>query len=109
MAEISKDELVESFLKAHKKEVEDFGFSRRVMHRLPRRSNLWVNLWTLFCSLIAITLFFVFDGLAIVQRWFMDILGIIVHGQLPDINTTYFCVAFLVLIGLGIQRICSIE
>lgn len=105
MVETDKDKIIECFLKENKKEIDDFGFSRRVMHRLSRNSNMLANVWILFCSIIAIALFIIFDGVAIVQKWFASLLEIFIHGEITDMNSVYFCLVFLVLIGVWVRRL----
>ena len=39
MTEIDNDKLLKDFFAENKREIADNGFSRRVMHHLPDRSN----------------------------------------------------------------------
>ena len=48
MTEIDNDKLLKDFFAENKREIADNGFSRRVMHQLPDRSNRLARLWTLF-------------------------------------------------------------
>ena len=46
MTKIENDEkLLKDFFTANKQEIADNGFSRRVMHRLPDRSNWLARIW----------------------------------------------------------------
>ena len=46
MTEIDNDKLLKDFFAENKREIADNGFSRRVMHHLPDRSNRLARLWT---------------------------------------------------------------
>ena len=55
--------LQQFFSEAAAMEIDDNGFSKRVMHRLPApRRHRTVRLWTACCVAIAATLFLVFRG-----------------------------------------------
>ena len=45
MTEIDNDKLLRDFFAENKQEIADNGFSRRVMHHLPGRSNHLVRIW----------------------------------------------------------------
>lgn len=64
MTETTDDKLLQQFFSDNRKEIEDNGFSRRVMHHLPNRYYRISQLWSLFCFTLAVVLFFVLDGLA---------------------------------------------
>ena len=61
--------LLEGFFKeAARQQIADDGFSERVMTavdesmRMNRRYTLYIHLWTLFCIVVAVILFFVAGG-----------------------------------------------
>ena len=59
--------LIEDFFKqAARQQIEDNGFTERVMQGLPVRNvnfvHLLSRLWTLFCLIVSIVLFFVLNG-----------------------------------------------
>ena len=66
MTETTDDKLLQQFFSDNRKEIEDNGFSRRVMHHLPDRYYRISQLWSLFCFTLAVVLFFVLDGLQLV-------------------------------------------
>ena len=49
MTETTDDKLLQQFFSDNRKEIEDNGFSRRVMHHLPNRYYRISQLWSLFC------------------------------------------------------------
>ena len=59
MTETTDDKLLQQFFSDNRKEIEDNGFSRRVMHHLPDRYYRISQLWSLFCFTLAVVLFFV--------------------------------------------------
>ena len=67
--------MIEDFFKqAAQQQIEDNGFTERVMHSLPDRKRQMVRrlsqLWTLFCIVVAGVLFFVFGGWQVVTGLF---------------------------------------
>lgn len=48
MTEIDNDKLLRDFFAENKQEIADNGFSRRVMHHLPDRSNRLACIWSAF-------------------------------------------------------------
>ena len=48
MTEIDNDKLLRDFFAENKQEIADNGFSRRVMHHLPGRSNHLARIWSAF-------------------------------------------------------------
>ena len=64
--------MIEEFFKqAAQQQIEDNGFTERVMMNLPETSQERVRrlsrLWTLFCGVVGIVLFFVLGGWQIAQ------------------------------------------
>ena len=72
---LSDDELVAMFFAEQKQELEDDGFSKRVMQQLPSRSLRLSRIWTLVCSLLGIGLFFWADGFGQLKRLFLNAFG----------------------------------
>lgn len=63
MAEID-DKLLEQFFQpARNQQLDDNGFTEQVMSNLPDREALGLSrLWTLFCIVLGVVLFVVFEG-----------------------------------------------
>ncbi len=57
MTEIDNDKLLRDFFAENKQEIADNGFSRRVMHHLPDRSNRLARIWSAFVMTVAAALF----------------------------------------------------
>ena len=58
MTEIDNDKLLRDFFAENKQEIADNGFSRRVMHHLPDRSNRLARIWSAFVMTVAAALDF---------------------------------------------------
>lgn len=81
MTEIDNDKLLKDFFAENKREIADNGFSRRVMHQLPDRSNRLARLWTLFVMTVGAVLFITLGGLQAVWETLREVLiGMINHG-----------------------------
>ena len=76
MAMTDKDNIMieEFFIQAAQQQIEDNGFTERVMMNLPdssaERAHHLSRLWTLFCGVVGVVLFFVFGGWQILQGLF---------------------------------------
>ena len=71
--------LIEEFFKqAAQQQIEDNGFSKRVMMNLPEsqqeKAHRLSMLWTWFCILLGVVLFFVFGGLETLKASVMVVL-----------------------------------
>lgn len=63
MTEDNNDLLLQQlFSEAAQQEIEDRGFTERVMQRLPLRINWFIRLWTVFCIVTALVLFTLLHG-----------------------------------------------
>ena len=63
MTEIDNDKLLRDFFAENKQGIADNGFSRRVMHHLPGRSNHLARIWSAFVMTVAAVLFVWLGGL----------------------------------------------
>ena len=57
------DKLISQFMHANKHEIEDNGFSRRVIRQLPEHAKWMSDVLTTVCTVLCCILFYVFDGL----------------------------------------------
>ena len=67
--------MIEEFFKqAAQQQIEDNGFAERVMKNLPEtsmeRAHRLSRLWTIFCGVVGVVLFFVFGGWQVLQGLF---------------------------------------
>ena len=83
--------ILEDFFKqAAQQQIEDNGFTERVMQHLPdetyAKAHRLSTLWTLFCVIVGAVLFFVFGGWQVVVGLY--------EGGLRDSCESVGCVAF---------------
>ena len=79
--------MIEEFLKqAARQQIEDNGFTERVMAQLPDRRIETVRrlsrLWTVFCVVTAGILFFAFGGLQMMKAGVMSMPALMVNGKI---------------------------
>jgi hypothetical protein len=74
MVMTDKDNIIlEDFFKqAAQQQIEDNGFTERVMQNLPKTNTVrrLSRLWSLFCILVGVGLFFAFGGWQVLQGLF---------------------------------------
>ncbi len=103
--------MIEEFFKqAAQQQIEDNGFTERVMHNLPDRKASVIRrlsqLWTLFCISVAGVLFFLFGGWQVVTGLFFASLRVILgwlEVQMVTASTTEIPVnlwAILLLVAM---------
>ena len=81
MTEIDNDKLLRDFFAENKQEIADNGFSRRVMHHLPGRSNHLARIWSAFVMTVAAVLFVWLGGLEAAWGTIREVfIGMINHG-----------------------------
>ena len=76
------DTLIKNFMLANKHEIEDNGFSRGVIRRLPQPAQWLSDILSVTCAIVCCALFYIFQSLVI---------------------------ATAVLIIIGLQRVCSLK
>ena len=69
-----RNDLADLFKQAAQQQIEDNGFTERVMQNLPETKTNTVRrlsrLWSLFCILVGVGLFFAFNGWQVLQGLF---------------------------------------
>ena len=74
MTDKEKIMLEDFFKQAAQQQIEDRGFTERVMQNLPERRVEQVRrlsrLWTIFCGVVGVAMFFLLGGWQVVQGWF---------------------------------------
>ena len=82
--------LIEDFFKqAAQQQIEDNGFTKRVMESLPEsqqeKAHRLSLLWTVFCVVLSVVLFFVFGGWEALKAGIMMVL----HNIMPKPTLRY--------------------
>ena len=107
-----RNDLADLFKQAAQQQIEDNGFTERVMQNLPdaRTDNVrrLSRLWSLFCILVALGLFFAFGGWQVLQSLFFGGLHMLlgwlevfaVTAPLTEININLWVVLLLLVFVL---------
>ena len=107
-----RNDLTDLFTQADQQQIEDNGFTERVMQNLPdaRTDNVrrLSRLWSLFCILVALGLFFAFGGWQVLQSLFFGGLHMLlgwlevfaVTAPLTEININLWVVLLLLVFVL---------
>ena len=102
------DKLLKQFFSEQKQEIEDRGFSRRVMRNLPGRPSRFGQLWSSFCIAVAMILFFVFGGLHATIGTLREVfVSMVQHSTTMNFDPKSLTIAAVVLIVLGMRKVYS--
>ena len=100
--------MIEDFFKqAAQQQIEDNGFTERVMQNLPEtvsKSHRLSLLWTLFCVALGVVIFFIFGGWNLVQLGWMGALRMVATSMevfMVTAPTTEITLNLWVLLGLA--------
>ena len=84
------DRLLQQFFsEAASQQIEDNGFTERVMQRLPSRMNWFVRIWNTVCIVLFAVLFVVFRG------W--DLLAVQLEVMLRTMSTHSFSINLMMI------------
>lgn len=102
------DKLLKDFFDENRQEIEDNGFSRRVLHRLPGHSRRLSQIWTTFCFTLALVLFVALDGLQLVLGTLRETFTSTVENSATQLDPKSLIVAGIVLLYLGYRKISTL-
>ena len=103
------DKLIKNFMLAYKHEIEDNGFSRGVIRRLPKPAQWLSDILSVTCAIICCALFYIFNGFEILCQTISDIVASQTYYLMSDTNFQSLIIATVVLIIIGVQRVCSLK
>ena len=87
-----EEQLVGLFFAEHSIEVEDRGFTNRVMRRLPDRSVCLNRVWTAICGMAAVAVFILTKGwisvLGTLQGFFTDMVTSVSQAGIVSVFVT---------------------
>ena len=108
MTGTNEDKLLMQFFAENRQEIEDNGFSRRVMRHLPRRYQCLARLWSVFCFTLAAVLFIVLDGWELILNTLRETFtNVIQHGE-ASLDPKSLLLVVIVLLYFGYRKICSL-
>ena len=107
MTEVDNDKLLRDFFSKNKQEIEDNGFSRRVMHHLPDRSRRLARIWSAFIMAVVTVLFVWLGGLEATWGTIRDVfIGMLNHGT-TSLDPKSIIIATVVLIFMATRKVAS--
>lgn len=104
MTDNRDDILIKKFFEENITEIEDNGFSRRVMHRLPGRASRTSRIWTALCAMAGIAVFIIFRGWEHLTTCFYDVTADISTTEVQQINPVTLAIATIVLAALALNN-----
>lgn len=107
MTENDERLLEQIFATERQHEIPDNGFSRRVMHRLPNRSNLLATVWSAFCFLLAAILFVSLEVWKPIWEVFREALTEQLPQELVQVDIRSLLIAGIVLLYLFYRKVAS--
>ena len=99
------DTLIKNFMLANKHEIEDNGFSRGVIRRLPQPAQWLSDILSVTCAIVCCALFYIFNGFEILCQTISDIVTSQTYYLVSDTNFQSLVIATAVLIIIGLQRV----
>ena len=102
MAEIDKQLLEQFFAPARQQQIEDKGFTEKVMRRLPDRALRLSRCWTAFCIALGVILFLVFEGW---QTLLLGMLSFLRGLSVSNIHPIPFFMVLGVLTSLALLEV----
>jgi hypothetical protein len=101
------EQLLAQFFAEHPIEVEDRGFTNRVMRRLPDRSRKLNRIWTVICALAAVAVFILTKGWITITGALQGLLTDAVTGasqvSVLSVMVTLFTLTALTCYGLVVS------
>lgn len=104
------DKLIKQFFTDKKHDIEDNGFTRRVMQSLPDHSRKLSGIWTSVCGAIIVILFFALDGLHILGNIIREVyVSAIQYFATHVIDLKTVVIVAVVLLIVGLNRVFSFD
>lgn len=108
MTETDNDKLLRDFFAENKREIEDNGFSRRVMKRLPHRSERAARLWSALVLVVSTGLFVGLGGLQAIWNTLREVFVSMVEQGTAELDPQSIIIVAIVLVVLGTQKVASL-
>ena len=101
------DKLISQFMHANTHEIEDNGFSRRVIRQLPEHAKWMSDVLTTVCTVLCCILFYVFDGFNFLFGVIVEVITSQSYNLMSNTNFISLAIATVVVIIIGVQRVVS--
>lgn len=102
----NEDKMLDRFFSEQKREIQDNGFSKRVMRKLPVQERRFVEIWTAICATAIMIVFFVFNGWQQVWRLFSEILHAPAWKSLESVDPGIWMITFLLTGSFVLYEVC---
>ena len=97
------NKLISQFMHANKHEIEDNGFSRRVIRQLPEHAKWMSDVLTTVCTVLC----YVFDGFNFLFGVIVEVITSQSYNLMSNTNFISLAIATVVVIIIGVQRVVS--
>lgn len=103
------DKLLREFMQQQKREIPDNGFSHKVIRKLPSpdREIRLSKVWTFFCIIVTVILFFTCNGIQAFTAGFQEIATIFRQSSIPEMDASRLILALVILTVIGVKRLFS--
>lgn len=108
MTETDNDKLLRDFFAENKREIEDNGFSRRVMKRLPHRSERAARLWNALVLVVSAALFVGLGGLQAIWNTLREVFVNLVEQGSTELDPPSLIIVAIVLLVLATKKVASL-
>jgi hypothetical protein len=103
------DILINKFFAEQKQIINDDGFSRRVMRKLPSKISCYSRIWSTVCLLAALLLFVTCHGFKLIINCLDVILRTTPTHSIFDCSPLAIAIAIVTLGGVGIYSLVMAE
>lgn len=108
MMKTTDDKLLQHFFTENRQEINDDGFSRRIMSHLPNRYYRISQIWTFCCFTLALVLFVLLDGAKLVLETLRETFTVTIQNNVTELDPKSLIIALLVVLCLVYRKICSL-
>jgi hypothetical protein len=110
---MTDEELVMQFFESNRIEIDDDGFSKRVMSQLPSRSVRLNRIWTAACWIIGIAVFFLCNGWkqlgVLISNAYGNLVGAMSSMQLITVSPAIIWLSLMILASLAFYEVVRSE
>ena len=105
----NNDTRIAGFMNSNFHEIDDNGFSERVINSLPQRVERLFIILRLVCFIICAVLFVTFNGTSMIYNFIDELLTAKSHIMSQNLNYTSLIIAVVACVYIGFGRLCSIK
>ncbi|WP_300724524.1 DUF5056 domain-containing protein [uncultured Bacteroides sp.] len=102
------DKLLKQFFDENKQEIADFGFSRRVMQRLPNRARRLIFISNALCIILGSALFFLMEAWKPILSTLGTTFGQLMQVDVTSIGLPTFISIYVIAIYFIIRKLYTI-